>query len=95
MSAVPRHGKVTTTGGRFRMCPINATPLLPGLFEVLALRQRHGRLSPQRDELQTQILPFVKGICALGSLKLDPESLPRPSVGFPEESEPCGQLPFD
>lgn len=44
--------------------------------------------SAKRDELQTQIPVFVKGINAFGSLKLYPESLPHSSAGLPEERNP-------
>lgn len=53
------------------------------------------RTEAERDELQTQIPVFVKGIYALGSLKLYPESLPHSSVGFPEDRNPLCISPFD
>ena len=83
---------------QFPRCHHKSYPTLPRFRCVSPKAATAARLhgtQAERDELQTQIPVFVKGIYALGSLKLNPESLPHSSGGFPEERNPLGVSPFD
>lgn len=100
MCTVPYCEKVTILG-IFHIFTINSMvnpPFLPGFDFVgplAAMAACLHRTQAERDELQTQIPVFVKGIYALGSLKLYPESLPHSSAGFPEERNLLCVSPLD